>query len=263
MPTATLIRMDGLTVLVDAGLGATRGICDAGVPLTGLDAIIVTHLHSDHYLELGPLIHTAWTAGLKRPIPVYGPDGLAEYWRGFQASMAFDIDLRLRDEGRPAFAPLLDLRPMTGASLDLGPVSVSLMRNDHPPIEDSYALRFDGAQHRITLSGDTAPMHAMAKFAHDSDLLIHEAMLTAGIEALLARIGNGDDRLRQHLFRSHTPAAEAARIAEAAGTKRLALHHLVPCDDPDFTDDDWRAECEGLYTGALFIGTDGLEIELD
>jgi ribonuclease BN (tRNA processing enzyme) len=81
-----------------------RAVCDQGVALTALDAILVTHLHSDHYLELGPLLHTAWTAGLNRPVPVYGPPRLGHYWQAFLTSMEDDIALRIEDEGRPDLA---------------------------------------------------------------------------------------------------------------------------------------------------------------
>src|SRR6056297_4103978 len=110
MPTAMLMKLAGKTVLVDAGLGVTRGVCDQGVALTDIDLIVITHLHSDHYLELGPFFHTAWTAGLNRTIPVIGPKGLDAYWAAFQDSMRFDIDLRIRDEGRCDFASLADIQ---------------------------------------------------------------------------------------------------------------------------------------------------------
>lgn len=262
MPTSTLVQMDGMNVLVDAGLGVTRGVCDAGLALTEIDAIIITHLHSDHYLELGPLLHTAWTAGLKRAIPVIGPAGLENYWQGFLASMDFDISLRLRDEGRPALAPLIEIIEIAEGTQRLGPLELQVLRNEHPPIEDSFALRFDGARHCTVISGDTAPIQAMIPFAHGADLLVHEAMLSAGIDALCKRVGNGDDRLRVHLERSHSPADQVGRIATEAGVKRLALNHLVPCDDPDFTDVDWQAETRRHWNGPLFIGTDGLVISL-
>ncbi len=79
MPTSMLMRLAGKTIVVDAGLGVTRGICDQGVALTDIYLIVITHLHSDHYLELGPLLHTAWTAELNRPVPVIGPKGLSTY----------------------------------------------------------------------------------------------------------------------------------------------------------------------------------------
>ncbi len=263
MPTSILVQMDGMTVLVDAGLGVARGLCDAGVALTDLDAIVITHLHSDHYLELGPLMHTAWTAGLARKVPIYGPTGLAHYWHGFLNAMSFDVELRLRDEGRPPLEPLLDVHVLEDGETALGPLKMTALRNEHPPIEDSFALRFDGTNQTVVLSGDTAPIPEMAPFAKDADLLVHEAMLSAGIDALCKRVGNGDDRLRIHLERSHTPAAEAGRIASEAGVKRLALNHLVPCDDPDFTETHWQEETARTWAGPLFIGTDGMKIPLD
>ncbi|SFL31921.1 MBL fold metallo-hydrolase [Shimia haliotis] len=263
MPTSILLQMDGMTILVDAGLGATRALCDAGVALTELDAIVITHLHSDHYLELGPLMHTAWTAGLARTVPLYGPSGLARYWHGFLNAMSFDVDLRLRDEGRPPLEPLLDVHLLEEGETRLGDLKMSAIRNEHPPIEDSFALRFEGTDKIVVLSGDTAPIPEMAPFALGADLLVHEAMLPAGIDALCARVGNGDDRLRIHLERSHTPAAEAGRIASEAGVKRLALNHLVPCDDPDFTETHWQEETAKTWAGPLFIGTDGMKIPLD
>ncbi|GAA6181525.1 MBL fold metallo-hydrolase [Shimia sp. NS0008-38b] len=262
MPTSVLVELDGFTLLVDAGLGVSRAVCDAGVALTDLDAILITHLHSDHYLELGPLLHTAWTAGLNKPVPIYGPKGLDHYWAGFLNSMSFDVELRLRDEGRPALEPLAQLHVMQPGVMELGPLKVTTIRNVHPPISDSFALRFDGAEHSVVLSGDTAPIPEMVELAKNADLLVHEAMLSAGIDALCARVGNGDDRLRIHLERSHTPAAEAGHIATEAGVTRLALNHLVPCDDPNFTEDHWRAETSRTWSGPLFIGTDGLKIPL-
>lgn len=111
MPTASLLELDGQMILIDAGLGAAQGVIRAGVALGDLDAIVITHLHSDHYLDLGPLLHTAWTAGLARPLPIYGPEGLAHYWQHFCEAMRFDIDLRIADEGRPDLRDLADLRP--------------------------------------------------------------------------------------------------------------------------------------------------------
>lgn len=262
MPTSILVRLAGQVILVDAGLGVSRAVCDAGVALTELDAIIVTHMHSDHYLELGPLMHTAWTAGLKRVVPIYGPAGLTAYWQGFLASMEADISLRIADEGRPALEPLADLRLLDAGQFAIGDVMVEAIRNEHPPLIDSFALRLTGDGKSVTLSGDTAPIDAMIGFAKDTDLLVHEAMLSAGIDALCKRVGNGDDRLRVHLERSHSPAGEVAKIATAAGVKQLALNHLIPSDDPNFTLDDWHAEIAPYYSGPLFVGTDGMTIPL-
>lgn len=261
MPVSMLLKMAGQTILVDAGLGATRGICDQGVALTEIDLIVITHLHSDHYLELGAFFHTAWTAGLNRTIPVIGPVGLADYWRGFQQSMAFDIDLRMRDEGRCDFNSLAEIIEI-GQTHMFGGIQMRTMRNVHPPITDSFALRFDTPDHSIVLSGDTAYMPEMAAFAKGADLLVHEAMLRDGVEALCARMTNGDERLRKHILRSHTDAEDVGRIARDAGVKKLALHHFVPDGDPDFTDANWETAVRKCWDGPLFLGKDGMVIPL-
>lgn len=72
MPTSNLLNLDGRKIVVDCGLGVVRGLTNQGMRLKELSLIFVTHLHSDHYLELGPLLHTAWTAGLKTSVDVYG-----------------------------------------------------------------------------------------------------------------------------------------------------------------------------------------------
>lgn len=262
MPTAILLRLAGKTVLVDAGLGVTRGICDQGVALTEIDMIFVTHLHSDHYLELGPLLHTAWTAGLNRPIPVLGPAGLADYWAAFGQSMDFDIALRIRDEGRCDFAPLAQISTLAEGTTVHDGITVTALRNHHPPITDSFALRFDAMGTSVVLSGDTAYLPQMADFARGADLLVHEAMLRDGVEALCARMTNGDERLRQHILNSHTDAADVGRIAADAGVRQLALNHFVPDGDPDFTDAHWTAEVRKHWPGPLHLGKDGMVIAL-
>ena len=110
MPTSSLLEMDGRRVVIDCGLGVTKGLVEAGVDLRALDLIFITHLHSDHVLELGPLIHTAWTTGLNRKVTVFGPAGLADYWAGFMASMAFDNAIRVADEGRTPLDHLVSIQ---------------------------------------------------------------------------------------------------------------------------------------------------------
>ena len=262
-PASTLIEMGGQTILVDVGLGAAIGLTEAGVSLTELDAVFITHLHSDHYLELGPLLHTAWTAGLQHQIPIFGPPGIEMYWQSFLNSMSHDIAIRTQDEGRPEFHDLCVLSHITDERpIDMEGVLVSAMRNDHPPIEDSFALRFEADDQVVVLSGDTAPMPRMAEFAQQAELLVHEAMLRDGVQGLVDRMGYADDRLMNHILRSHSPAEDVARIAQAAQVRALALTHLIPSGEPGVTEDTWRAAVSGLYDGPIHVGRDGLMIEI-
>ncbi len=261
-PTSSLLQIGGRTVVVDCGLGVTRGLTDAGVALKTLDLIVITHLHSDHVLELGPLIHTAWTAGLSQPVRVYGPTGTRAYWQGFLQSMAFDIEIRIVDEGRPDLRMLVEVIEFSeGEIFSENGVKLSALRVDHPPVTDCFALRFDDAEASVVFSSDTAYFPPLADFAKGADILVHEAMLAEGVDRLVARTGNGA-RLKEHLLASHSFAGEAAAIATAAGVGRLVLHHLIPADDLEISEAHWIAAARKNWAGALTIATDGLVVKI-
>jgi ribonuclease BN (tRNA processing enzyme) len=141
-------------------------------------------------------------------------------------------------------------------------IEVTAIRNIHPPVVDSFALRFDGSRHSVVFSGDTAFHPPLAELASGADLLVHEALHPGGVDRLVARVGNGDERLRRHLLASHTTAADAGRIAAMAGVRALALNHMVPIDDPMLSPADWEAEVRRNFTGRLHVGDDGLRIAL-
>jgi ribonuclease BN (tRNA processing enzyme) len=262
MPTASLLEIGGRACVVDCGLGVSKGLVEAGVDLKTLDLVFITHLHSDHVLELGPLLHTAWTTGLATVVQVFGPPGTQAVWDGFLASLCFDIDLRIEDEGRPDLRRLVQVHEFDEGPLNVDGLSVTALRVDHPPVTDCFALRFDSPDWSVTFSSDTAYFPPLADFARGCDILVHEAMLERGVDRLVARTGNGT-RLKDHITRSHTEAADAARIAAAAGVKTLVLHHLIPADDPGITQDDWLAATTPVFGGRVVVGTDGLSLSPD
>lgn len=263
-PTSSLVEIGGRRIVVDCGLGVSRGLTDAGVHLRDLDLVFITHLHSDHVLELGALLHTAWTAGLCRKVRVFGPIGIADVWSGFLESMRFDIDLRIIDEKRPDLRELVEVATYgEGTVLKEGGLAVSALRVRHPPVTECFALKFEADGSRVVFSSDTAFFPALAAFAADADILVHEAMLEAGVDRLVERTGNAA-RLKEHLMASHTLAEDAGRIAEEARAKHLVLHHLVPADDPGITAGDWSLAVGRQFRyGRLTIGRDGAEIGLE
>ena len=261
-PSSSLLEIGGRSIVVDCGLGVTRGLADAGVSLKALDLIFITHLHSDHVLELGPLIHTAWTAGLASPVTVFGPPGTGLYWQHFTQAMQFDIDIRIVDEGRPDIRNMVSVVEFgEGLVCEEGGLEVSALRVDHPPVTDCFALRFVHAGNSVVFSADTAFFPPLADFARGADILIHEAMLEQGIERLVAKTGNGA-RLREHLLASHSFAAQAGRIASDAGVKRLVLNHLIPADDAEIGEVDWTTAVRKTWAGDLTIARDGLVVGL-
>ncbi|SJM30098.1 MBL fold metallo-hydrolase [Mesorhizobium delmotii] len=262
-PSSSLLEIGGRTIVVDCGLGVTRGLADAGISLKALDLVFITHLHSDHVLELGPLIHTAWTAGLATPVSVFGPPGTGHYWQRFCQAMEFDIEIRIADEGRPDILDMVSIIEFgEGRVVEERGLKVSALRVDHPPVTDCFALRFEHAGQSVVFSADTAFFPPLADFAKGADILVHEAMLEEGIERLVAKTGNGA-RLREHLLASHSLAGEAGRIATDAGVRRLVLNHLIPADDLEIGEADWIAAVRKTWAGDLTIARDGLVVGLE
>lgn len=262
IPTSSRLTIGGKTLLIDCGIGATRALVDAGTSLLELDGIFITHLHSDHLLDLGPLLYTAWTCGLQRKIKLFGPPGIEDYWQGFLQSMSFDHDIRTQDEKRTSVSEFVEISTFgPGQVTDWDGITVTALRVDHPPVLDCFALKFETPEAVVVFSADTCYFPPLADFAKGADILVHEAMLGAGIDALVKKTP-GAPGLKAHLIASHTIVEDVAKIARDAEVGHLVLHHLVPADDPNFTDKDWIAAMDGIWDGPVTVGHDGLTVPL-
>lgn len=262
-PSSNLLVYNGIPYLIDAGYGTTFKLVDAKLPLPALRYILLTHHHSDHNLDLGPLLYNGWAIGLKTPVDVYGPEGTRELLDGYWQSMRFDIEIRMEDEGRPDLRKLVTAHEFgEGEFFANSDVKVTSLRNRHPPITNSYALKFELADGRkIVFSGDSTYFPPLAEFARDADYLVHEVMYGPGIEALARRNPNAD-RLLSHLKASHTLAEDVGRIAAAANVKTLVLTHFVPADDASITPQVWTDAVAKTYSGKIVVGRDLLDLPL-
>lgn len=246
---------------VDCGDGAARQFVAAGVPLARLRHILITHHHSDHNAGYGNLILGAWTVGLETRLDTWGPPPLEKITRAFFEMNAYDIDIRIADEGKPPLAPLVHTHELTqsGKVFQDDAVEVTTALVDHPPVVPALAYRFDTNDRSIVISGDTARSDNLIELARGADVLVHEAMYLPAIDRLAARVPNAT-RLKEHILASHTSAEDAGRVAQAAGVKRLVLSHLVPADDPTITDEMWIRAARVHFTGPVTVGRDLLEI---
>jgi ribonuclease BN (tRNA processing enzyme) len=256
-----LILVNNTPYLIDCGYGTSRQLIAAGVPPEKLRYILITHHHSDHDLEFGPLIYNAWAAGSTARIDAYGPPGLVRMIGAFFNYLEFDIRTRIADEGRPDPRRLIVSHEISrpGVVLRNRDVTITCTRVHHPPITQSYAYRFDAPDRSIVISGDTAYSPELIKLAKGADVLVHEVMYLPGVEALLQRVGNAA-RLRQHLLQSHTSTEDAGKVAAQAGVKTLVLSHFVPGDDPSITDEMWAEGARKHFGGRVVVGKDLLEI---
>jgi ribonuclease BN (tRNA processing enzyme) len=259
--SAQAILVNDSAYVVDCGDGVARQCVAAGIALTKLRHIFITHQHSDHNADYGNLVMAAWTVGLESRIDTWGPPPLEKMTKLFFEMNAYDINIRIADEAKPPLVPLVHVHELTtsGTTLTDANVKVTSTRVPHPPVEPAFAYRFDTADRSIVISGDTAPSDDLAKLAKGADVLVHEAMYVPAIDRLAARIPNATG-LKQHILASHTSAEDAGRIAQAAGVKLLVLSHLVPADDPTVTDDMWIKAAKTHFRGPVIVGKDLLEI---
>ena len=258
---ANLLLINGVPYVIDCGTGVSRQLVNAGVPLSALRYVFISHHHSDHDLEYGNLIYNAWATGLNQTVHTYGPKGTAEMTRTYWALNRFDIDTRIADEGRPDIRKLVEATDITdnGVVLQNADVKVTAFRTPHPPIADNFAYRFETADRTIVFSSDTAYNPKLAEFAKGADVLVHEAMYGPGIDALVARVANGAT-IKKHFLESHTLTEDVGRIAAAAGVKTLVLSHFVPGDDDRITDEMWAADVRKHYSGRIIVGKDLMEV---
>jgi ribonuclease BN (tRNA processing enzyme) len=181
--------------------------------------------------------------------------------RLFFAMNAYDIKIRIADEGKVPIAPLVHVHEMSqgGTVLQDENVTVRCAVVNHPPVKPAFAYRFDSRDRSIVISGDTTRSDALIGLAKGADVLVHEAFYLPAVDRLVARVPNAVT-LKKSIISHHTSVEDAGRIAEAAGVKTLVLSHFVPPDDPDITDQMWIDGARSTFKGQIVVGKDLLEI---
>lgn len=254
---ASVLLIDGEPFVVDCAYGVAAQLVKAGIALPRLSKVFITHMHSDHNLEYGPMLYSAWAAGLRNQVDVWGPPTLDTMTKAFMESMKFDIDIRMGDEGKPDLRKMVSTHEFSkpGVILENDKVKVTAVRNIHPPITDSFALRFDTKDRSVVFSGDTTYCPAVAELAKGADVLVHEVIYVPGVDAMVKRVPNAAS-LKEHLLASHTTTDDVGRIAAAAGVKKLVLSHIVPGDDPSITDEMLLEGVRKHFKGDAMVGKD-------
>jgi len=259
---ANLVVVNDTPFVIDCGMGVSRQLVAAGVPLETVKYIFISHHHSDHNLEYGNLAYNAWVTGLSTPIHSFGPKGIEAMTKTYFELNRFDIETRIEDEGRPDLRKLLIAKDITedGVVLQTADVKVTAFRTPHPPITDNFAYKFETPDGVIVFSSDTNYNPKLAEFAEGADVLVHEALYLPWVDRLVTLVKNGA-KLKKHLLESHTAAENVGRIADAANVKVLVMSHLVP-EDPDVTDEDWRSEAAKSFKGRIVVARDLMEMKL-
>src|SRR5436853_3983318 len=261
MASAQVLVVNDALYVVDCGDGVARQLVTAGLSLPKLRHVFITHQHSDHNPDYGNLLLLAWASGLRTRVDTWGPPPLEKMTRLFFEMNAYDIDIRIADEGRVPLVPLVHAHEVSepGAVMRDDNVRVTCTLVDHPPVKPALAYRFDTADRSIVISGDTHRSENLVQLARGADVLVHEALYLPAVDRLVARVPNAAT-LKKHIIDSHTAVEDCARVAAAAGVKTLVLSHLVPADDPTVTEQTWLDAARPHFKGRIIVARDLMEI---
>jgi len=259
---AQVIVVNDVAYVIDCGDGVARQLVSAGIRLTQLRHILLTHQHSDHNADYGNLILLAWAAGLRTRVDAWGPPPLGGMTDLFFELNATDIRARTADEGRVPLRPLVhphDVRA-GGPGMHDENVRVTAALVHHPPMVPAFAYRFDADDRSIVVSGDTTPSEHLVALARNADVLVHEALFdAAAVERLVASVPNASD-LRRSILSHHTTAEEAGRVAAEAQVGTLVLSHLIPSEDPAVTEAMWSDAARKHFRGQVIVGRDLMQL---
>jgi ribonuclease BN (tRNA processing enzyme) len=249
---ATAIVVGGRVFLVDAGAGVERQLAAAHLPIDGVTALFVTHLHSDHTLGYPDLILTSWVMGRRTPLAAYGPHGLAAMTTHILAAWAEDI--RIRTEGLEHEAPggyrvaVHEIGP--GVVYDSGGVRVTAFAVQHGSWREAYGYRFDTPDRSVVVSGDTRPSESLVKAAEGVDVLVHEVYPASRT----APNANESADWPRYLRAYHTSDVELGALAARIRPGFLVLTHIIR---RGATDADLVAGVRrGGFEGRVAVGHD-------
>ncbi|MBO1268168.1 MBL fold metallo-hydrolase [Arthrobacter cavernae] len=159
---------------------------------------------------------------------------------------AEDITIPASSGYHPNASPTPAMEPFEVYKDEL--VTVTAILVEHPPVAPAFAFRFDTAEGSVTISGDTCFTQNLVTLAQGTDLLLHEAIDFDWVESLYADKADEASRAaRDHHYKSHTSVRDAAKAAEAAGARQLALHHLVPGSAADRIWEEAAEHFEGRF----------------
>jgi ribonuclease Z len=243
-------------LLFDCGRGATQRLYQLNIPFTAITGLFLTHLHSDHTVGIPDLWLTGWVLGRDTPLPVWGPKGTKAMMKHLQEAYAFDIHIRRDvDTKLPGAGVMVIAKDIEeGLVYDNGGVKVTAFLVDHGEIKPAFGYRLDYGGHSVTLSGDTRPSENLIRFAHGTDVLIHEVIDVVSYEGL----SKGDTSEQEKKIIGHHTTAEQAGIVFTRVKPRLAVYsHIVPPDVPDVV-----PHTRKTYSGPLEVGEDLMSIEI-
>jgi ribonuclease Z len=263
--------------VVDSGEGSVKVLALMRLPPARVDALFLTHFHSDHIADIGELMLQHWAGGAATsPLPIYGPTGVDQVVSGFEAAYQLDRSYRIAHHGPKVTPPsgfggmphpfAISANGPDAVLIDEPDLKVIAFPVDHGPVKPAVGYLFVYKGRRVVVSGDTAPSPRLEREAQGADVLVHEG-LAPNLVAIQrqAAIAHGRDNLAHILhdiLSYHTTPEQAAAIAQRAKVKVLLFTHVIPPLPIRELDGPFLGRSRQIFHGKVIVGRDGDMITL-
>ena len=233
-----VLEHGGARVVLDLGYGTLPRLLTllGSSSADGIDAVIVTHAHPDHMVDLHGLLRARWFGRRSAaPIPLYAPEPVLARL------------ISLKDDGPDVVRRAFDWHPLPAPARQIGPLRLESMPLPHYLPNSGVRLSAPGLA--LAYTGDTGPDPGLAELGRGADLYIVDATDRR------QRAGGPAEPSGPAL---NLTAREAGEAAAAAAARRLLLTHFWPDNDRQAS----RAAAAAVFAGEVVIAEEGLEVQL-
>ena len=255
---SNLISTNNAKVLVDCGSGVTQRLNQIKISSADIDALMLTHLHSDHIVDLYQLIISSWHSYRVKPWIVYGPKGTKNFINKIMNAWRDERTQRINYEARSSIQAfnIITKEFKNVGNLKIKDLKITYFEVDHKPVKFAYGFNFFHNKKKLTISGDTKPCENIMKFGQNSDVLLHEVYIDGEIrETNKMRTKKTLHNVREY----HTPSTMVGKVAKIANCKKLVLTHLVPTK---FNENNLKKTVKADFGKNPIIGHDLLKINI-
>lgn len=274
-PQTVVVAGDQMLVF-DTGPGSTRKLSLTGLGIGSVNALFLTHYHSDHISDLGEFMLQHWTeTGATEPLKIYGPPGVEQIVDGFLMAYQIDRGYRIEHHGEDVMPPLgfggvahtFDLGSDLMSSevvYEADGVQVIAFNVDHPPVVPAVGFRVNYKDRSVMITGDTIYSDSLIQHAMGADLMVSDA-LNHKMSQMFADAGEDLDNnlssVTEDIQESHIRPEEAALVAKEAGVGALIITHVLP-PVPDLFINPFLRDARAVFDGEVRMANDGTLISL-